>query len=117
MKARVLKGLGAGMLGQIISIVTRISLVPLFLLYWGSDQYAVWLLISAVVSYLTLVDFGGQLFIINKLTIHAAKEDWLGYQQTFQSILVLYVVVPLTVLILFFGLLYLGWAVVPHISA
>lgn len=117
MKARVLKGLGAGMLGQIISIVTRISLVPLFLLYWGSDQYAVWLLISAVVSYLTLVDFGGQLFIINKLTIHAAKEDWLGYQQTFQSILVLYVVVPLTVLILFFGLLYLGWAVVPNISA
>lgn len=58
-------GLGSTVLGQIISAANAILLVPLFLRAWGGDGYGQWLTLTALVSYLTLLDFGGQSFIGN----------------------------------------------------
>jgi len=63
---RLFRGIGANFLGQIINIASRIVLVPLFLLSWGADIYGEWLLLSSMVAYLSLIEMGDQLYIVNR---------------------------------------------------
>lgn len=65
---RVTQGAGANLLGQFINVIGQLVQVPLLLAAWGTTQYGEWLSLSAVVAYLSLLDFGVQTYATNKLT-------------------------------------------------
>lgn len=68
-KKKILNGLGSGGFGVIVTLLTQILLVPIFLSYWGEQRYAIWLVIFAVPTYLSLTDLG----LINVLTNKALR--------------------------------------------
>jgi len=63
--SRLSRGVASTGLGQIISAAKSILLMPLFLKAWGADGYGKWLILTALVSYVSLIDLGGQLYIGN----------------------------------------------------
>lgn len=66
---RLLPGIGSSAMSQLISAAQPILLVPLFLRAWGAEEYGRWLILSALVSYLSMLDLGGQNYIGNLLAI------------------------------------------------
>ena len=65
--SRVTKAVGSNFVGQIIVFARGILLVPLFLHYWGGVLYGEWLVLSAAISYLALLDIGIQSFVVNRM--------------------------------------------------
>lgn len=98
---------GAQIYTQFVNISVQILLVPVLLRAWGPERYGVWLLLSAIPTYLTFTDFGFTLTAKNEMTIKAAKGDTEGALVTYQSVLMLLsvtvaIVVMLAVAILSF---------------
>ncbi len=79
---RIIKGLGSSVFHQAVLATQAIVLVPFFLNAWGPEEYGHWLTLTAFVSYLTLLDFGGQNYIGNSLAILFAKKDFEGFSKT-----------------------------------
>jgi O-antigen/teichoic acid export membrane protein len=65
--SRVARGVGMNVLDQALNAIGQLVLVPVFLTYWGVQLYGEWLTLSAAVGYLSIVDFGMQMFVINRL--------------------------------------------------
>jgi len=61
--------------------VQNIVLVPLFLVAWGPDVYGNWLVLLAVISYLSLMDLGGQNYIANLLALEHSRGDEPAFRQ------------------------------------
>lgn len=78
---RLWRGVASTALGQVISSANSILLVPLFLRAWGADGYGQWLSLTALTSYLSLLDLGGQNFIGNLL----AREYMRGNEDEFRQ--------------------------------
>ena len=70
---RLLLGIGSSGMSQVIAAVQAILLVPLFLRAWGADGYGRWLVLTALVSYFSMLDLGGQNYIGNLLAIDYAQ--------------------------------------------
>jgi O-antigen/teichoic acid export membrane protein len=98
---RLFKGVGANFLGQLINTVSRIVLVPLFLLAWGPDIYGEWLLLASLVAYLSLTEMGAQLYIVNRMTQAYAHRDHEQFCTILHTGLALFLIIPLAVFILF----------------
>lgn len=81
MGTRLLAGFGSNFLAQVISGLQPILLTPLFLTSWGPDVYGRWLALTAAVSYLTLIDLGGQSYIGNILAMHYARGESQEFRQ------------------------------------
>lgn len=64
---RLARGVASSVIGQFPGLVQSLILVPLCLRAWGPEGYGRWLAITAAVTHLTLVDFGGQVFVGNSL--------------------------------------------------
>jgi O-antigen/teichoic acid export membrane protein len=98
---RLFKGIGANFLGQLINTVSRIVLVPLFLLAWGADIYGEWLLLSSMVAYLSLTEMGAQLYIVNRMTQAYAHRDNDQFCKILHTGLALFLIIPIAVFIIF----------------
>jgi O-antigen/teichoic acid export membrane protein len=72
-------------LGQAINVSGQLIQVPLLLAAWGTAQYGEWLSLSAVVAYLSLLDFGVQTYATNRLTQFRAKGEGDQYLRVLQS--------------------------------
>lgn len=105
MRKRLIQGIGANFLGQIISLASRVLLVPLFLTAWGVKVYGEWLLLTSMVAYLSLADLGGQLYIVNRLTQAYALGDLPQFRKTLHTGLALFLILPLAVFLGFLGLM------------
>jgi O-antigen/teichoic acid export membrane protein len=105
MRKRLIQGIGANFLGQIINLASRVLLVPLFLTAWGARVYGEWLLLSSIVAYLSLTDLGGQLYIINRLTQAYAQHDIPLFRKILHTGLGLFLVLPLAVFLIFVGVI------------
>lgn len=101
MLKRLIQGIGANFLGQMINIASRVLLVPLFLTAWGAEVYGEWLLLSSVVAYLSLTDLGGQVYIVNRLTQAYAQRDLPLFRQILHTGLSLFLIVPLAAFVVF----------------
>ena len=77
---RIVTGLASTSLYQIIVAAQSILLVPLFLRAWGADGYGHWLTLTAFVSYLGLVDLGGQNYIGNLLAFEYTRGNVSGFR-------------------------------------
>ena len=69
--------------------------VPLLLYAWGAQTFGLWLVISAIPSYLALADFGFSVAAANDMTLATARGAHDQALDTFQSVLVLNVLVSL----------------------
>jgi len=117
MLKRLCQGIGANFLGQIINIVSRILLVPLFLLAWGADIYGEWLLLSSMVAYLSLTEMGAQLYIVNRMTQAFAHRDDESFRKILHTGLLLFLLIPAVVLVIFITVIFFfNPATLLHIS-
>ncbi|MDB4987509.1 MAG: hypothetical protein JWN04_2687 [Myxococcaceae bacterium] len=82
---RVAQALASSVLGQIIQIAQNYLLVPLFLSAWGDEGYGQWLSLTALASYLSLLDLGGQSFVGNQLAEAFAQERPRDFQKTLRE--------------------------------
>ncbi|GAC1655211.1 MAG: hypothetical protein NVS9B15_16000 [Acidobacteriaceae bacterium] len=110
---RMLLGFGSVGLGQIIAAVQAIFFVPFFLHAWGQTVYGHWLALTALVSYLTLLDLGGQNYVGNLLTIDYARGEMDSLRRTASGAISLFIAISLVatlVLVCFlFGVSPLLW--------
>ncbi len=77
---RIATGLASTSLYQVIVAAQSILLVPLFLRAWGADGYGRWLTLTAFVSYLGLIDLGGQNYIGNLLAFEYTRGNVSGFR-------------------------------------
>lgn len=98
---RILKGVGAHSLGVLITLIARIIYPPLFLRAWGIDLYGEWLLLSSTVLYLLLADFGGQMYITNRLAETYARGDHALFEKLLHTGMAVFILFPLGVFVFF----------------
>lgn len=77
--SRVTRALASSVLGQLIVVSQTYLLVPLYLVAWGSETYGRWLALTALTSYLSLVDLGGQVYIGNRLAEAFAQQRYTDF--------------------------------------
>jgi len=87
---RVTIGSLAVIMGQGINILRQVLLVPLFLWAWGAQLYGEWLALYAVVAYLSILDFGMQMYVVNRLNQCYSVNRLSDYNRVLHSALVLY---------------------------
>jgi O-antigen/teichoic acid export membrane protein len=96
---RLLRGLSATAVGPVVTAAIQLGAVPLLLHAWGAAKYGDWLLLSAIPSYLTLSDLGFGDASGSDMTLRVAAGDRDGALETFQSSLVLLVMISVAVLL------------------
>lgn len=103
----MLAGTGANAFGQVVSIGIQLLSLPLFLHYWDAATYGVWLILSAIPSYLSMADVGMVTTAANKMTIAMGQHDNAQANRVFQSALLLMLIVcgSIAVLIIFVAML------------
>ncbi|GAA5524814.1 hypothetical protein Maes01_01373 [Microbulbifer aestuariivivens] len=72
---KILSGVGANTYGQLVTLLTQLISVPIFLSNWGVEIYGQWLIISTIPAYLMLSDFGVGTVAKNKMVMHAANNE------------------------------------------
>lgn len=97
---RLWLGVGTQSLFQIITAGREFILVPLFLLAWGAEGYGRWLSILAAVSYLSLLDLGGQNYIANLLAMEQARKDEKAFRRILSESVSFYVLVSSVVFVI-----------------
>ena len=98
---KLIRGVGAGFVGQLLSVLSRIILPPMFLKSWGVDVYGEWLLITAAVANLALSEVGGNVYITNRLTQFYAKGEIKAFRSTLQTALVVFLTWPAVMFLIF----------------
>jgi O-antigen/teichoic acid export membrane protein len=83
--SRLLKGTGAQAFSQLVQISIRLSEVPLFLFFWGTQLYGEWLMLSAVPLYLSFSDGGFAGAACREMTMRSGSGDKKGVVAVFQS--------------------------------
>ncbi|MCK1616110.1 hypothetical protein IVA96_05420 [Bradyrhizobium sp. 159] len=94
---------GAQIYNQIVTLLVQLALVPILLHQWGAQRYGVWLLLSAVPSYLVFADFGFTLSAKNELTTSVASGDHKRAIHIYQSTFALLNIVVFVVLAILFS--------------
>jgi O-antigen/teichoic acid export membrane protein len=102
---KVLSGLAALCSGQVISMVSTVAVVPIFLSHWAVERYGEWLALSSLIAYLSALDLGMNLAGSNRLTQEYARGDMDAYTRCLRSSMAFYVAVASA------GTLLLGTAV------
>ena len=85
-------GLGslAVLIGQGINILGQILVVPLFLRAWGQQLYGEWITLYAMVGYTSLLNFGMQTYVVNRLNQFYSVGRLNDYTHILHSALSLY---------------------------
>lgn len=84
-RKRLLRGFGATALGPVVTAITQVIAVPIFLHWWGAKLYGEWLVLSAVPTYLALSDMGFGSVAANDMTMCVAAGDRKGALESFQT--------------------------------
>ncbi len=97
--ARLLRGIGANVYGQVVSLTIQFGSTPLLLSAWGSQTFGLWLMISAIPAYFALADVGFSAAAANDMTLAAARGARGQACETFQSLLAFHALVALTLIV------------------
>ena len=60
------KNIIANLFGVGINLINQIVLVPFYIIYWGNDLYADWIVISALTAFFGMSDMGLNSVIQNR---------------------------------------------------
>lgn len=108
---RVIAGIGANSFGMAITIGIQLVSLPMFLHYWDTSTYGVWLMLSAIPAYLSMADVGMVTAAGNKMTMAMARGDVSEANRVFQSALMFMSVVCFTLALISVPLIL--WAPLP----
>jgi O-antigen/teichoic acid export membrane protein len=75
LKKRLALNFGANLFAQFTTVVVQLASVPLFLRFWSKEHYGVWLLLSAIPSYLSLADAGFATSSANEVSMAIVRND------------------------------------------
>jgi O-antigen/teichoic acid export membrane protein len=88
--ARRLRGIASAQLfNQLTTVVAQLALVPVLLHAWGKETYGIWLLLSALPTYLTFSDLGFTLVAKNEMLMQVAGGSREAALRTFHSVFAL----------------------------
>ncbi len=82
---RVIAGMGANAYGQVVTIITQLASLPLFLNRWSVATYGVWLMLSAIPSYISMADAGMVTAAGNRMTMLMETQNNTDANRVFQS--------------------------------
>ncbi|WP_404783308.1 lipopolysaccharide biosynthesis protein [Altericista sp. CCNU0014] len=82
---RLLKGLGANVLGQVVTVFIQIVSVPLLIRSWGIEIYGEWLILVSIPMYFALSDLGFGSAAANEMTLRVVQGDRSAAATLFQS--------------------------------
>ncbi len=88
-KGRILKGIGASSLGQVVNLVIQLVSLPAFLALLGKERFGDWLILSSWASLLAMSDIGFASAAGNDMTMRVGRGDRAGAIEVFQSVWVL----------------------------
>lgn len=110
-KKRLISGLGANGYGQIVTILSQVLSIPIFLSNWDLVLYGVWLTISAIPAYAALANLGIGTVAGSKMTILIGANAMVDANKVFQSALLFVntVCLPATLLLALFVATPLSW--------
>jgi O-antigen/teichoic acid export membrane protein len=94
------RNLSAQVYSQAVTLLIQLGTVPLLISAWGNERYGVWLLLTAIPTYLALGDFGFTFVAKNDMVMRAAAHDRQGALVTYQSIFALLSAIVLTFAVL-----------------
>ncbi|NHQ88505.1 hypothetical protein HA050_20610 [Iodobacter sp. HSC-16F04] len=77
LRKRLLSGAGVNLYGQIITILTQLASLPIFLSIWSVEEYGVWLLMTSIPAYILMSDCGFIAVAMNRVCVlvGAGKEN------------------------------------------
>lgn len=99
--ARLVRGIAANTLGQILNTISRLALVPLFVHAWGIRAYGDWIVLSSAIAYLSLSDLGASTYITNRMTQLYTQGSAAEFRRTLHTGLALLLGLPTVALVLF----------------
>jgi O-antigen/teichoic acid export membrane protein len=86
---RVALGMAANLYSQLVTVVTQLASLPIFLSRWSADQYGQWITLAAVPVYLSLSDVGVSTAAGNLMSMHYARGEIREFQLVFNCGLLL----------------------------
>lgn len=89
LRKRLAYGLLSNSLSKVVTTLSQLIGVPIFLHFWGVKLYGEWILLNAIPTYLNLSDMGFGSAAGNEMTILEAQGKREEVIQTFQSVWVL----------------------------
>ena len=101
LKKRIINGLGANSITQVINISLQVLSLPLFLKFWGVHLYGEWLILSTIPAYLAMAEIGFLTVAGNSMTIALAKSNVSLALEIFQNT---WVFICFICLVIFVGL-------------
>jgi O-antigen/teichoic acid export membrane protein len=85
MRRRIIAGMGANSFGMAVTVGIQLASLPLFLYYWDTATYGVWLMLSAIPAYLSMADVGMVTAAGNRMTMAMGRGDADEANRVFQS--------------------------------
>lgn len=85
MKRRIIAGMGANSFGLAITIGIQLLSLPIFLHYWDTSTYGIWIMLSAIPAYLSMADAGMVAAAGNQMTMSMAQGNVAEANKIFQS--------------------------------
>jgi O-antigen/teichoic acid export membrane protein len=83
---RLLLGLSANSLGQIIGVVIQLVSIPLLVTFWGKQMFGEWLLLSTIPAYLATSDMGFGVAAANEMGACVGRGDQNAALICFQTV-------------------------------
>lgn len=87
----MLRSISALFVGQLVNIIGKLVLVPLYLSLWSTGVYGEWMALSALVAYFGVTDFGMNAAAGNAMTAAYARGDLREYRCFQSSAMVFYI--------------------------
>ena len=100
LRTRVISGMGANAFGIIIAVVIQLASLPIYLHYWGVSKYGVWIILSAIPTYLSLADMGIIPTAGNKMTIALGNNNTKEANRVFQSAFLFIIITCISIFII-----------------
>jgi O-antigen/teichoic acid export membrane protein len=97
--ARVAKTLASSTVSQVLTIGQNFLFVPLFISAWSEKGYGEWMSLTALASYLALLDLGGQVYVGNRLAQWFAQGEDDEFRATLEEGVSLYGVICAALLV------------------
>lgn len=78
---RTLKVFAALLTSNVVNLITKLLLPPIFLFRYGTTPYGEWIALSGAVAYLSTLNFGIQTYVTQDLTVRYQQNDLENYHQ------------------------------------
>lgn len=93
MLGRIFSGLGLSAASIIVLLLGQLIAVPIFLSSWGAQLYGEWLVITSLVASLSVLNFGVQTYVINRLIAFHVQGEVAHGTELLHAALRLYLVI------------------------